>query len=124
MRTQRPWLGLALSRQSWELPLRRRDVVLQSLLLRNADEIADRLPKPNDVVSDVRRILLTRLTQGDSNIESVARSMGTSVRSLQRRLTYRGSSYQDVLDSIRREAAGQYLSDRALSISEVGYLLG
>ena len=124
MRTQRPWLGLALSRQSWELPLRRRDAVLQSLLLRNADEIADRLPKPNDVVSDLRRILLSRLAQGDSNIESVARSMGTSVRSLQRRLTYRGSSYQDVLDSIRREAAGQYLSDRALSISEVGYLLG
>jgi len=124
MRTQRPWLGLALSRQSWELPLRRRDAVLQSLLLRNADEIADRLPKPNDVVSDLRRILLSRLAQGDSNIESVARSMGTSVRSLQRRLTYRGSSYQDVLDSIRREAAGQYLSDRNLSISEVGYLLG
>jgi AraC-like DNA-binding protein len=73
---------------------------------------------------DLRRILLSRLPQGDSNIESVARSMGTSVRSLQRRLTYRGSSYQDVLDSIRREAAGQYLSDRALSISEVGYLLG
>ena len=50
--------------------------------------------------------------------------MGTSVRSLQRRLTYLGSRYQGVLDSIRREAAGQYLSDRALSISEVGYLLG
>jgi len=124
MRTQTPWLGLALSRQSWELPLRRRDAVLQSVLLRNADEIAARLLKPNDVVSDLRRILLSRLAQGDSNIESVARFMGTSVRSLQRRLTYLGSRYQDVLDSIRREAAGQYLSDRALSISEVGYLLG
>jgi AraC-like DNA-binding protein len=124
VRTQMPWLGLAVSRQHWELRLRRRDAGLQSVLLRNADEIADRLPKPNDVVSDLRRILLTRLAQGDSNIESVARSMGTSVRSLQRRLTYRGSSYQDVLDSIRCEAASQYLSDRALSISEVGYLLG
>ena len=124
MQTQWTWLGLALSRQSWELPLRRRDVVLQSVLLRNADEIANRLPTPNDVVSDLRRILLTRLAQGDSNIESVARSMGTSVRSLQRRLKYRGSSYQDVLDSIRREAAGQYLTSSGLSISEVGYLLG
>ena len=75
MRTQRPWLGLALSRQSWELPLRRRDAVLQSVLLRNADEIAARLLKPNDVVSDLRRILLSRLAQGDSNIESVARFM-------------------------------------------------
>ena len=124
IRTQTPWLGFALSRQSWELPLRRRDAALQSVLLRNADEVTARLPKPGDVVSDLRRILLSRLAQGESNIESVARSMGTSVRSLQRRLTHRGSSYQDVLESIRREAAGRYLTDRALSISEVGYLLG
>jgi hypothetical protein len=34
VRTQAPWLGVALSRQSWELPLRRRDAVLQSVLLR------------------------------------------------------------------------------------------
>jgi AraC-like DNA-binding protein len=94
------------------------------VLLRNAEEIAARLPKPNDVVSDLRRILLTRLAQGDSSIEALARSMATSVRSLQRRLASIGTSYQAVLDSIRREAAGEYLADRALSISEVGYLLG
>lgn len=81
VRTQTPWLGLALSRTSWELPLRRRDAVLQSVLVRNAEEIAGRLPERNDVVSDLRRILLTRFAQGDSNIESVSRCMATSVRS-------------------------------------------
>lgn len=124
VRTPMPWLGLALSRKTWELPLRRRDTVLQSVLLRNAEEIAARLPQPNDIVSDLRRILLTRMAQGDSNIESVARYMATSVRSLQRRLASSGTGYQELLDSIRREAAGRYLADRALSISEVGYLLG
>jgi hypothetical protein len=61
VRTKTPWVGSALSRQNWELPLRRRDAALQSVLLRNAEEIAARLPKPNDVVSDLRRTLLTSL---------------------------------------------------------------
>jgi AraC-like DNA-binding protein len=124
VRLQTPWVGLAVSRQNWDLPLRRRDAVLQSVLLRNADEIAARLPESNDLVSDLRRILLTRLAQGESRIESVARCMATSVRSLQRRLASSGSTYQQVLDSIRRDAAGKYLANRTLSISEVGYLLG
>jgi helix-turn-helix protein len=50
--------------------------------------------------------------------------MATPVRFLQRRLAFVGTSYQAVLDSIRREAAGKYLIYRALSIPEVGYLLG
>jgi AraC-like DNA-binding protein len=90
----------------------------------NAEEHAARLPETNDVVSDLRRILITRLAQGHSDIESVARSTATSVRSLQRRLAAAGTTYQVLLDSTRREAAGRYLADRALSVSEVGYLLG
>jgi AraC-like DNA-binding protein len=124
VRTQAPWLGLAFSRQSWELPLRRRDAVLQSVLQRNAEDVAARLPETYDLVADLRRILLTRLAQGDSDIESVARSMATSVRSLQRRLAAVRTTYQSLLNSIRREAAGRYLAERAFSISEVGYALG
>lgn len=124
VRTQAPWVGVALSRQSWELPLRRRDAGLQSVLLRNAEEVAARLPETNAVVADLRRMLMTRLAQGKSDMESVARSTATSVRSLQRRLAAAGTSYQELLDSTRREAAGRYLADRALSVSEVAYLLG
>jgi len=124
VRTQMPWLGLALSRQNWELPLRRRDAVLQSVLLRNADQVAARLPEANGVVADLRRILMTHLAQGDSDIDFVARSLATSVRSLQRRLAVAGTTYQELLDLTRREAAERYLADRALSVSEVGYLLG
>jgi AraC-like DNA-binding protein len=110
VRTQAPWLGLALSREYWELPLRRRDAVLQSVLLRKAQQIASRLPENDAVVAELRRWLMARLAQGDSDIESVARPMATSVRSLQRRLASTGTTYQEVLDSTRREAAGRYLS--------------
>jgi AraC-like DNA-binding protein len=115
-----PWLGLALSRKDWELRLRRRDAALQSVLLHNANELAARLPDVNDVVADRRRILIARLAQGNSDIESIARLMATSVRSLQRRLEATRSSYQKVLDLTRREAAERFLLNRTLSVSEIG----
>jgi AraC-like DNA-binding protein len=124
VRTQASWLGFALSREAWRLPLRRRDPVLHSLLRRSASEIAARLPDSDAVVADLRRMLINRIVKGDSAIDSVARSMATSVGSLQRRLAAAGTTYQEVLDSTRREAAARYLSDRAPSIIEVGYLLG
>jgi len=124
VRVQSHWLGFALSREAWELPLRRQDPVLHSILFRNAEELGARLPETNSVVAELRRLLITRIAQGDSDIEFVARSMATSVRSLQRRLAAAGTSYQEILDSTRREAAGRHLADRSLSITEVGYLLG
>lgn len=124
MRVRMPWLGLALSRQHWEMRLRRRDPALQSVLLRSASDVAARIPEANDPVADLRRMLISRLAQGDCDIESVARSMATSVRSLQRRLAAAQTTYQEVLDATRSEVARQYLVDRTLSVSEVGYLLG
>jgi AraC-like DNA-binding protein len=124
VRTRASWNGLAISRQAWELPLRRRDLVLQELLQRNADEVVSRLPASDDIVAALRRALLSRIAQGETEIEAVARSLATSVRSLQRRLSAAGTSYQEVLDSTRRDAASRYLNDRALSIGEVAYLLG
>jgi AraC-like DNA-binding protein len=64
------------------------------------------------------------MRQGETRIEAVARVLAVSVRSLQRRLAEAGLSYQQLLEDTRRAAAAQYLSDPALSIGEVGYLLG
>ncbi len=118
------WTGLALSRSAWDLPLRRRDPALQGLLQRNADQISARMPKRDDVVGDLRRMLTSRIAQGETEIEALARLLATSVRSLQRRLSAAGTTYQELLDSTRREVADKYLADRGLSISVVGYLLG
>jgi len=124
VRSQAEWLGFALSREAWGLPLRRHDPVLHSVLRHNAEEIRLRLPEGDVVVAELRRILPSRLRLGDSGIGTVSQCMATSVRSLQRRLAAAGTTYYEVLESARREAADQYLSDRKLSTSEVAYLLG
>jgi AraC-like DNA-binding protein len=118
------WNGWALTREAWRLPLRRRDAVLSRLLQAQAEEAIARLPTIEDVVLDVRRALATRIAGDDTRIEAIARTIGTSARSLQRRLTAAGLSYRQLLDTARREAAERYLSDSRLSIAEVAYLLG
>jgi AraC-like DNA-binding protein len=50
--------------------------------------------------------------------------MGTTTRTLQRRLADAGVTYNEVLEATRRDAAEQYLAGRVLSIGEIGYLLG
>ena len=118
------WNGFALSRDTWHLPMRRRDAVLRGVLEGHAKEIVARLPAGDDVTREIRQVLMSRITQGDTEIQSVARSLAISARSLQRRLAAVGTSYQELLDSTRREAATRYLGDRNLSIGEVACLLG
>jgi AraC-like DNA-binding protein len=118
------WNGWALAREAWQLPLRRRDSVLSSLLQGQAEEAIARLPAMANVALDVRRTLASRIGGDDTRIQAIARTLGTSARSLQRRLAAEGISYRQLLDVARKEAAERYLSDGRLSIGDVGYLLG
>lgn len=118
------WNGWALTRETCQLPLRRRDATLGNLLQQQADEALARLQPVDDVAIDVRRALASRVGSGDTRIETVARTLATSARSLQRRLAAAGASYQRLLDVARRDAAERYLTDSAFSIGEVAYLLG
>ena len=98
--------------------------LLSSLLQRQADEAMARLPPMEDVALDVRRALASRVGGGDTRIQTIARTLATSARSLQRRLAAAGVSYQQLLDLARKDAAERYLTRLALSIGEVAYLLG
>jgi len=51
-------------------------------------------------------------------------AVALSARTLQRRLAEQGTTFQEVVDEVRRELARKYLQDRALGVTEVAYLLG
>jgi AraC-like DNA-binding protein len=118
------WNGFALSRSTWNLPLRRRDPILAKLLQQQADEAIARLPRMDGVLYDVRHALASRVAGGDIRIQSVARALATSVRSLQRRLAAAGSSYQQLVDLARKDAAERYLATSSFAVGEIAYLLG
>jgi AraC-like DNA-binding protein len=118
------WNGWVLSRETYQLPLRRRDCALGSLLQRLADESIARLPPMEGLALEVRRALASRVGRGDTRIQTIARILATSPRSLQRRLAAADVSYQRLLDLSRKDAAERYLAELPLSISAVAYLLG
>jgi AraC-like DNA-binding protein len=124
VRVNAPWSGFALSHEAWKLPLRRRDPILQTVLERHAADVVAKIPAGDDVVTGLRRVLARRVAGGDTRVSATARDLGTSVRTLQRRLATTGISYQEVLDESRCQAAERHLADAALSIAEVAWLVG
>jgi AraC-like DNA-binding protein len=119
-----PWNGWALSREVWQYPMRRRDPALSTLLQRQADESVARLPPMEAVALDVRRALAAQLGGGDTRIQTIARTLATSPRSLQRRLAQAGVSYTQLVDLVRKDAAERYLADSSLPVGAVAYLVG
>ena len=97
--------SLAISRETWHTPMRRCDPVLRGVLERHAEEIIARTPALDNVTGEIRRVIMSRILQGETEIQNVARALGTSARSLQRRLSAAGTSFQNLIDSTRREAA-------------------
>jgi AraC-like DNA-binding protein len=75
------------------------------------------------LLTRVRRLLLAR--PGDfPDLDSAARALHTSGRSLRRHLSAMGTSYQQVLDEVRKGLALQYLGTTHLPLFEIANLLG
>ncbi len=68
--------------------------------------------------------LLKRLLAGQRpGIQDVARELHLSTRTLQRRLTEQGHTFQQVLEDASRELARHYLVHSSLELNETAYLL-
>jgi AraC-like DNA-binding protein len=72
----------------------------------------------------VRRALVTMLGGQEPTLERVARRLGTTPRTLQRRLRDENTTFQDLLDSVRHEIALVHVGKQAASIDEIAWLLG
>lgn len=76
------------------------------------------------VGATLRQRLLHGLHAAIPDITLVARSMGMSTRTLQRRLSAEGTRFESVLDEARRDLALQHLANPAISTAELAGLVG
>ncbi|WP_005037748.1 AraC family transcriptional regulator [Holophaga foetida] len=72
----------------------------------------------------VRQVLPRFLSAGRPEIDAVAKELGMSARSLQRRITEEGSTFRDLLSQARQALAREYLQNPSLDLKEIVYLLG
>lgn len=74
--------------------------------------------------SSIQSALSYLLVSGTSRIDTVASLLGYSERTLRRRLTQYGLSYQGILDAFRLDQANKYLSSTHYRMSDIANLLG
>ena len=115
---------LTIDREAWETPTNRSNPGVLQVLIEHAELLLEKLPRGPDLVDRTRRAIGERLRGGDSSVESVARHLSMSARSLQRHLQELGYSYQALADEVRSATARLYLEQPDIAISEIAYLLG
>jgi AraC-like DNA-binding protein len=101
------------------------DANLTAVLDRHARELLARLPRSARFGDQVRRSLATAFARkGPPTLSTLARTMGVSERTLQRRLGDEGTTVQLLTEDVRHELSLELLRDRSLSVGEVADRLG
>ena len=72
----------------------------------------------------VRDLVATSLSEGIPALSDIARELGMSGRTLQRRLRERGLSYQTLVDESRRQLAMRLLRQTDFALIEVAFMTG
>ena len=81
-------------------------------------------PPTNRLQAQVERAVERLMAQGPVRIEQVARELGFSRQTLYRRLKAEGTTFERLLDRVRRRLAKRLLRTDGASVKEIAYRLG
>lgn len=110
VRHRSPVAALAMPASMWSLPLRRADPYLHGTLRRSVEELGLLRSPANALELAIRARLRDALADRGADMHRVARLLGMSVRTLQRRLAASGRSWSDVVEAFRRDEADRLLA--------------
>jgi AraC-like DNA-binding protein len=113
-----------LSADALTQPLRSANPDLLQIFERHAETVLRSLQHEDARVTQVARVLTQKLKGNAPPLQEVARHMAMSSRNLQRVLRESGTSYQTLLDQVRRDLAIQHLANPGASVGQIGFLLG
>jgi AraC-like DNA-binding protein len=107
------------------LPLIHADSYLNELLLKSCEAaLADRRGEMRQLRTRVENAISSLLPHGRVLVEDIARTLGMSQRTLERKLSEEGLNFTEVIQQLRRDLAVRYLNERNLHVSKIAWLLG
>jgi AraC-like DNA-binding protein len=116
---------LIFSNESLAAPLITQDMHLLDALRPICDEAAkQRETSPGSLRALVENEAQKLLPHGRARRRDVAKKLAMSTRTLARRLASEGTSYEEVVDELRRSLALQYIRTPSISLSQIAWLLG
>jgi AraC-like DNA-binding protein len=124
IRVGHPWAGIRFDAGLLAQPMATADTMIESLMRHYGDLRLATLPEHIGETEQLRREIARMVVKGDGGVEHLARATGTSVRTLQRRLSDLGISYSDLQDDVRRTLALNLLENDTLALAEIAFSVG
>jgi AraC-like DNA-binding protein len=116
--------ALLVSEESIDIPNKLGDETIASYFDRHLDQQLASLGPHSDLEFRVRQAIADVLSEGVPTVSSIASGLAMSARTLQRRLSEQGHSFQGVVDMTRKDLAQRLLAETDYSLAEVAFLTG
>ena len=115
---------IRLSREDARRPFKSANPALFAVFDPDLRARLDELARDARTVDRMRSVLMEALPGGQPEMAAVARRLGMSTRTLQRRLGAEGTGFQEELRALRERLARDYLSKTLHTSAEISFLLG
>ncbi len=119
-----PVAGFCMAVADWGLPIKQADAYLHATLRDLAAQMHLGRSESSGLEQAMRARLRDALPSGDASPAQLARLIGLSERTLQRRLADAGRSFSAVVEDFRHEEALRLLSDPQLALVHIAGMLG
>ncbi len=105
-------------------PIASADRTLLPIVERHVREVLEARENEDALINAVRELVAHAVCDGHPNIAGIARNVGMSARTLQRRLRESGNTFKTMIDEVRSDLAREYLAGSSVNVTEVAFLLG
>jgi len=116
--------GVTFSKEDSRLPFLTMSDTLWATFEPDLRRRLSELDSAATVSKKVRSALLESLPRGEAEVSTVAKNLGMSSRTLQRKLRDEETSFKSLVADTRRDLAHHYLGDPSLPYAEISFLLG
>ena len=124
IRVGHSWAGIRIDPGLLKRPMVTADSMIERLMRHYGDLRLAALPEDRGEVEQLRREIARMLVKGESGIEHLAKAVGMSVRTLQRRLKEAGLNYSEMQEDVRKALALNLLENETLALAEIAFSLG
>lgn len=116
--------GMALPPAALAVPLSTHDPALLALLDGQAEAALALRGSSSRFLGPLRQTIRDRLRDGVPTLDEAARALAMSPRTLQRRLADEGTSWNQLVDDVRKELAVRWVEEGERPLGEIAFLLG
>ena len=124
VRFQAEWDAVVYATETMQLPVVGADNKLLAVLEGACRRVLGPVVGTQDVVRDVRELIVDRIEKGAPRLAEIASELKMSGKTLERRLGQRNTTFSKVTEDVRQELAKTYLSETDFRVEQIAYLVG